>query len=184
MNRKRLQDILWIFLLISSLLTAANVSRAEGNNTGKAGDVLLLLIPAAAYGTAFFLDDKGGKTQFYKSFLTNLGVTLALKFSVNKERPDQSGNDSFPSLHTSATFQSAAFIQKRYGWKYAIPAYAGATFVGYSRVYARKHYVEDVVAGAVIGILSSYYFTTPYKTVTVTPVAGNGFYGLTINKIW
>ncbi len=170
--------------MISSLLTTANVSGAGENNTEKAGDVLLLLIPAAAYGTAFFLDDKSGKIQFYKSFLTNLGVTLALKFSINKERPDQSSNDSFPSLHTSATFQSAAFIQKRYGWKYAIPAYAGATFAGYSRVYARKHYVEDVVAGAVIGIFSSYYFTTPYKTVTVTPVVGNGVYGLTINRIW
>lgn len=183
MNKKRGQNIVCILLMVS-LLTAANVANAGENDTEKAGDVLLVLIPATAYGTAFFLDDKSGKTQFYKSFLTNLGVTLALKFSINRERPDRSNNHSFPSLHTSATFQGAAFIQRRYGWKYAIPAYAGATFTGYSRVYADKHYIEDVLAGAVIGVLSSYYFTTPYKSVTVTPVAGNGFYGLTINRIW
>ncbi len=183
MNKKRRQTILCVFLLIS-LLTAASVANAGEDDTEKAGDVLLMLIPATAYGAAFFLNDKSGKTQFYKSFLTNLGVTLALKFSVNRERPDHSGNDSFPSLHTSATFQGAAFIQRRYGWKYAIPAYAGATFAGYSRVYADKHYLEDVAAGAVIGVLSSYCFTTPYKTITVTPVTGNGFYGFTINKVW
>ena len=183
MNKKRGQNILCLFLLIS-LLSAATVSNAGENNTEKAGDVLLVLIPATAYGAAFFLDDESGKTQFYKSFLANLGVTLALKFSIKRERPDQSDNHSFPSLHTSAAFQGAAFIQKRYGWKYAIPAYAGATFTGYSRVYADKHYPEDVVAGAVIGVLSSYYFTIPYKSVTVTPVTGNGFYGLTINRRW
>ncbi len=183
MNKKRGQNILCLFLLMSLLSPIGTASAKEGN-IERAGDILQLLIPATAYGTAFFLDDRSGMTQFYKSFLTNLGVTFALKLSINKERPNHSDNNSFPSGHTSAAFQGAAFIQKRYGWKYAIPAYAGATFVGYSRVYARKHYLEDVVAGAVIGIVSSYYFTTPYKTVTVTPVAGNGFYGLTINETW
>jgi len=167
-----------------SLLSAVSTASAKEGNIERAGDILQLLIPATAYGATYFLDDKDGRRQFYKSFFTSLGVTFALKLSINKERPNHSDNNSFPSGHTSAAFHGAAFIQKRYGWKYAIPAYIGATFVGYSRVYAQKHYVEDVVAGAVIGILSSYYFTTPYKTVTVTPVAGNGFYGLTINKTW
>ncbi len=183
MNRNRGRNILCVFILLISLLTAAGVSNAGEGDTERAGDVLLLLIPAAAYGTAFFLDDESGKTQFYRSFLTNLGVTLALKFSIDKERPDGSDNRSFPSLHASATFQGAAFIQKRYGWRYAIPAYAGAAFTGYSRVHARRHYVVDVAAGAAIGVLSSYWFTTPYGG-TVTPVAGGGFYGLAFSKSW
>ena len=35
--------------------------------------------------------------------------------------------------------------------------------MGYSRVEAREHYPHDVIAGAAIGILSSYLFTKPYK---------------------
>ena len=60
----------------------------------------------------------------------------------------------------------AAFIHKRYGWKYSIPVYVGATFVGYSRVQADKHFVEDVIAGATVGIFSSFYFTKSYKGFT------------------
>jgi len=183
MYRETLQSTRCIFLL-AYLLTATHAANAQESNTEKVGDILLILIPATAYGTTFLLDDKNGRTQFYKSFFTNLGVTYGLKLSINKERPDGSDNESFPSLHTSATFQGATFIQKRYGWKYAIPAYIGAIFVAYSRVHADKHYVEDVLAGAAIGFVSSYYFTTPFKEVSVTPIIDNRTYGLTISKKW
>jgi membrane-associated phospholipid phosphatase len=79
-------------------------------------------------------------------------------------------------------FQGATFIHKRYGKKYSIPAFIGAAFVGYSRVEADKHYTEDVLAGAAIGICSSLYFTRPYKGFTVTPTANGGTYGLTFAK--
>ena len=122
--------------------------------------------------------------NFLNPFFTNLGITHGLKLSINKERPDGSDNNSFPSGHTSVSFQGTAFIQKRYGWKYGASAYVAASFVGYSRVHADKHYVEDVIAGAAIGILNSYYFTTPYKGITLTPIAGNGMYGIGISKKW
>jgi len=70
---------------------------------------------------------------------------------VDKKRPTGS-NQSFPSGHTSAVFQGAAFIHKRYGLKQAAAAYIGATFVGYSRVESDKHFTEDVIAGAALGI--------------------------------
>jgi membrane-associated phospholipid phosphatase len=54
-------------------------------------------------------------------------------------------------------------MRKRYGWEYGVPAYAAASFVAYSRVEANRHYPRDVIAGAGIGILSSYIFTRPYK---------------------
>ena len=74
-----------------------------------------------------------------------------------------SNNDSFPSGHTSTTFQSASFIHKRYGFKYSIPAYALAGFTAFSRINADKHDGWDILAGAVIGIGSSYLFTTEYQ---------------------
>ena len=114
------------------------------------GDILQIALPAAAFGMTFGYDDPGGRTQFYKSFFSTLGTTYALKLMVDKERPD-GGNMAFPSGHTSAAFSGASFIQRRYGWKYGVPAYAAAAYVGWSRIDADAHYVEDVVAGAAIG---------------------------------
>ncbi|WP_051937944.1 phosphatase PAP2 family protein [Ghiorsea bivora] len=148
-----------------------------------AGDMLQIIIPSIAYGTTLYLDDAEGENQMYKSFATNLGVTYALKISVNRTRPN-GGEHSFPSGHTSASFQGAAFIHARYGWKYAIPAYIGASFVGYSRVYANKHFTSDVLAGAAIGAISSFYFATPYKGVKISPSANNGQYGLQVSTTW
>jgi membrane-associated phospholipid phosphatase len=153
---------------------------ASTDQIEKSGDIIQVLIPVIAYGTTFCLDDKEGRAQFYKSFLTNLGVTYGLKYSIDKKRPN-GGDQSFPSGHTSAAFQGAAFIHKRYGWKYGIPAYLGAAFVGYSRVESDNHYTEDVVAGAAIGVISSFCFTTRYKGITITPVADKGYYGLSLN---
>ena len=147
------------------------------------GDTLLVLIPSLTYGTTLYLDDKEGKNQFYKSFATNAGVTYGLKYAVNRTRPNGKPY-SFPSGHTSATFQSASFIHKRYGLKYAIPAYLGATFVGYSRVDAKAHHTSDVIAGAIIGTLSGFYFATKQKKFNIQPLAMKSGYGISIDYKW
>ncbi len=68
--------------------------------------------------------------------------------------------------------------------KYAVTAYLGASYVAWSRVESDNHFAVDVVAGAAIGIASSFIFTKPYKGFVVTPVAVNGFYGIGISKQW
>ena len=127
----------------------------------RCGDGLYFLFPVGTFMYIHLNQDKAGKEQFIQSFLLNVTSTLALKIAVNKERPN--GKPwSFPSAHTSVSFQAAAFIQKRYGWKYGIFAYLAALFVGFSRIYAEKHYIEDVIAGAALGIGHSYLFTKKY----------------------
>ena len=79
-----------------------------------------------------------------------------------------SGRWSFPSGHTASAFIGAGFLQRRYGWKYGVPAYLAAGFVGASRVITKWHWIGDVIIGAGIGIGVNYLFTTPYQ-VTVTP---------------
>lgn len=96
------------------------------------------------------------------------------------ERPDHSNDNSFPSGHTSTAFQGASFIHLRYGFLKGLPAYGVATFVGYSRVHADKHYVSDVVAGAALGTLSTYLFTGRFDAVEVLPAAEEGRYGVEI----
>ena len=170
-------------LILSALAGIVLQTNTFAIDTEKAGDVLQIIIPSIAYGTTLYLDDKEGQTQFYKSFGTNLGVTYGLKYSIDKKRPN-GGKHSFPSGHTSAAFQGASFIHKRYGLKYAVPAYIAATFVGYSRVDSDAHYTEDVIAGAEIGILSSFYFTTEYNDFEIKPVTMNSGYGLSFKRSW
>ncbi|MDQ7045958.1 MAG: phosphatase PAP2 family protein [Sulfurimonas sp.] len=165
----------------SSLVVASSLM--AGSTTGTTEDILQVLIPLTAYGTTLYLDDEEGQTQFYKSFGTNLAVTYGLKFAVDKKRPN-GGNNSFPSGHTSAAFQGASFIHFRYGLKYSIPAYLAAAYVGYSRVATDAHYTTDVVVGALIGGLSSYYFTTEYKGYEIKPMAVNSGLGFSISKTW
>ncbi len=119
-------------LLLS--LTLSHGVRAKGN-VEAAGDVLQFVLPATAAGLALGLEDNEGLFEFGKSAALTLGATYALKYTIDEERPD-GGGYSFPSGHTSISFASAEFLRKRYGWSYGIPAYAAATFVGYSRVEA------------------------------------------------
>jgi len=159
-------------------------STSFASKTQSAGDALFVLIPLTGIATATIKNDREGQFQFLKAFVANAAVTGALKAAIDKRRPDGNCCDSFPSGHTSFSFMGATFLQKRYGRKFAIPAYAAATFVAYSRVQSDKHFVEDVVAGAAIGYLSSYFFTTRYEGVAITPVTGGDFIGITFSKAW
>ena len=162
-------------LVVAGVLALLPVCGFAKDSTETAGDILAYLMPATTYGATFYLHDEEGRWQFSKAFVSSFAVTLGLKYSIDKERPDGSDNHSFPSGHSTGAFQSAHFISKRYGWSYGLPAYLGAAFVGYSRVHAKKHYNSDVLAGAAIGIAGSEYFTTRWEGVAVAPVtAGRG----------
>jgi membrane-associated phospholipid phosphatase len=102
-------------------------------------------------------------------------LTQAAKLIVSRPRPDGYGR-SFPSGHTSATFATATVLQRHFGWKVGAIAYAGAIYVGTSRLTDDQHYLTDVLAGATIGIASALAqgFGRGSGRVTVTPVATRG----------
>ncbi len=124
----------------------------------RSGDIIQAALPIAGLATSYYLDDKIGKKQFWKSYFSTVALTYLLKITIDRERPS-GGGWSFPSGHTSSAFSGAMFINNRYGVKYGIPSLLLASFVGYSRVYAEKHYWGDVLAGASIGIASNMIFT-------------------------
>lgn len=158
--------------------------RAEaGGAVRTAGDAAALLLPATAGVATLYLKDYTGTKEFLESAALSLGVTLALKYTVNERRPNGEEH-SFPSAHTTISFSSAEFIRKRYGWEYGLPAYAAAGFVGYSRIEAREHYFKDVLAGAAIGMVSSYIFTDPYSKLNISGEAGPGYFGLKVGSAW
>jgi membrane-associated phospholipid phosphatase len=147
-----------VFVLL--LVRSDGLQAADGIQTS--GDILQFVLPAAAAGLTLYNKDGTGALEFGESLAATLGATYGLKYAVNERRPN-GGGQSFPSGHTSISFSSAEFMRKRYGWEYGVPAYALASWVAYSRVESREHYAHDVIAGAGIGILSSYIFTRPYK---------------------
>ena len=172
-----------IFTITFILFLSPTLQADTKENVELAGDIMVLALPATAYGMNIYKQDGEGALQFTASLATTMATTYILKYTIDAERPNGENNRSFPSGHTSASFSSATFIQMRYGWKYGVPAYAAATFVAWSRLYTDKHYTRDVIAGAALGALSSYIFTTKYKSdIQVTPIADNGIYGLQISS--
>lgn len=155
---KLLLSTVLIILLLSSQLVSSQKSDIE-----KAGDIGLLLVPVSALSLTLLKKDKKGAWQFTKGFILNKALTYSLKVSIKKPRPDNSNTKAFPSGHTSTTFQGASFIHMRYGFKYSILPYAIAGFTAFSRINANKHDGWDILAGAVVGIGSTYLFTTPYQ---------------------
>lgn len=171
-------------LFTATLVILLSTSLYSKSKTEQIGDILQIVIPITAYGTTLYLDDKKGTNQFYKSYGTTLATTYVLKYTIKEKRPTSNSTDSFPSGHTSSTFAGASFIHKRYGFKYAVIPYVAAIYTGYSRVKSDKHYIGDVIAGAVIGISSSWYFTSPYKDINIEPIFGRGYKGLKFTYQW
>lgn len=137
-------------------------------------DVIAIALPVAALTGVLIEQDWKGLVQGCYTAAATAGATLILKYSIKEDRPDHSNNHSFPSAHTSTSFATAAFIQRRYGWKFGAPAYALATYVGWGRVFSKKHHWWDVVAGAAIGAGSAYIFTRPWArdhNLSIAPVA-------------
>lgn len=167
------------FFLIALFVLPAHAQQLEVNGSRKtvraAGDVFAVAIPAACLISTVVLKDWDGLKQGGLAGVSSVALTFALKELIDKERPDRSDHKSFPSMHAAVSFTGAAFIQKRYGWKWGIPAYAAAGFVGWSRVYGKKHDWWDVVAGATMGVVSAYIFTKPFAkkyNLTIAPAAG------------
>jgi hypothetical protein len=102
-------------------------------------------------------------------------TTFALKFAADRTRPNGEAR-SFPSGHTSTMFATATVVQRHFGWKAGVPAFAAAAYVGASRIDANKHYLSDVAFGAALGIIAGRTVTLGTRSMkfAVTPVGGPG----------
>lgn len=129
---------------------------------GLSTDIIAAALPTAALVVTVAEKDWQGLKQAAFTALVAGGTTYLLKFTVRELRPDHSSYTSFPSMHSATTFATAAYLQRRYGWKFGAPAYALATYTAVGRVLAKKHHWWDVVVGSAIGAGSAYIFTTPW----------------------
>jgi hypothetical protein len=92
------------------------------------------------------------------SYATFSIVNNTLKYTVREPRADSSTLNSFPSGHTGTAFAGAEMLRREY-WNtnkfIGVVGYACATVVAYMRVYNNRHWINDVVAGASVGYMST-----------------------------
>lgn len=165
---------------LASLLGA---TQAPADTIETLGSIGAIALPASGLVAAALHKDEKGALQLAESYGTAMAVVYILKPVVDRQRPDGGGH-SFPSGHSASAFAGAAFLQRRYGWSYGIPAYAVATFVAYSRVESKRHWTSDVIAGGAIGIAGNLVFTHRRSTVTVLPAMVPRGAGLTLDVRW
>jgi membrane-associated phospholipid phosphatase len=122
--------------------------------------------------------------------------THFVKQGVHRQRPDESGYNSFPSGHTASAFAAAEFLHQEYKdvspW-YGYAGYFVATATGTLRMYNNKHWFSDVVAGAGFGMASTKisYLIYPYikrlftgkgvQNLSIMPMRQDGANGFVAN---
>jgi membrane-associated phospholipid phosphatase len=118
--------------------------------------------------SVFFLDLFGMKTKSgWKKQVLMAGAIEAIRYCIadnlkkitHEHRPAPSvDHHSFPSGHTSSSFAGAEFM--RIELKPSLPllscaGYLGATATAVIRLLKNRHWLADVVAGAVVGVLAA-----------------------------
>ena len=109
----------------------------------------------------------------YKTVMYTEVITQIAKNLVQRTRPDGSDSKSFFSGHSSVTFAAASYLQREVdaalvAWDalggdallrdatragVASILYGWAGYVGYSRMHDHKHFLSDVIVGALVGTL-------------------------------
>ena len=108
------------------------------------------------YGTAYVL-------------LAATGLTM--KYSIYSPRPNDKNTHSFPSGHTAIAFCGAELLRREY-WDVSpwigVAGYAAAAVTGFMRLYNNAHWLNDVLAGAGLGILCAEAAYWLYPVITKT----------------
>lgn len=134
-------------------------------------DDYLRFVPSAAH---LLMGSLGVKSRhnFKERFLVSATAHAAMlimgygtKFVIKEQRPDMSNNHSFPSGHVALAFTGAELLRTEYGIAYGIAGYTIATGVAFLRLYNNKHWLNDVLMGAGVGILSARigYWLLPFE---------------------
>jgi membrane-associated phospholipid phosphatase len=147
------------------------VSSSAADKIWKPGHIIggpvIYVVPVALYiGGRYLLPNVSDENQTNKlshlgldmvrAELLEEGIVQALKFSVRRERPDGSNNQSFPSGHAAVTFAVASVLERHLGYRAAWPTFVIATYVATSRLHDNVHFLSDVLFGAAIGTASGW----------------------------
>ena len=109
--------------------------------------VYIMLVVGGIY--LFYKKDKLNLTKYVVGGLIIYAVAELLKILISRERPDLSGNDSFPSRHAGLSFFVAGFLPVNMRLKIQLCIWAA--LIAVSRLALNLHWLSDVVVGSAIG---------------------------------
>lgn len=110
-----------------------------------------LMIAAPIAYTAIDSRDLGKTGIVTGAYAVNFGTNYLAKVLIQRERPDGSNRHSHWSGHTSTSFVGASVVCAQN--KKLCPVAIGlAGSVGLLRIGADKHWLSDVLVGAVVGM--------------------------------
>lgn len=90
------------------------------------------------------------------SYTIMIAISESFKHTVKEGRPNSPLSfNSFPSGHTATAFTGAELLRIEYGNKMGIASYTFASGIAFMRLFNNRHWLNDVVTGAGIGILSA-----------------------------
>lgn len=135
-----------------------------------------------------------------ESFALASLVTRIPKTLLGRERPDNWRGDgpytfngpfhgtSFPSGHTTASFAVASVLATQYRDSKWIPAaaYSVAALAGISRIYDNRHWLTDVIGGAVVGTLVGNLVShrSGNSKLSFSPYGNRNFQGVRMAYVW
>ena len=133
-------------------------------------DDYLQYVPLAA-SMLLCIDKKNRDGWQDKILLAGTGTAImgllvtAGKSTIASLRPDGSKWNSFPSGHTAMAFLGAELVRMEYGPLWGVAAYFIAATTGVLRMYNERHWSNDVLGGAGVGILSAHiaYWLLPVE---------------------
>lgn len=124
-------------------------------------DDYLRFVPSATHlllGSVGIKSKHNFKERFLISATSHAAMLImgyGLKYAIHEKRPNMTDNHSFPSGHVAMAFTGAELLRQEYGTAYGIAGYALASGVAFLRLYNNRHWFNDILMGAGIGILSA-----------------------------
>lgn len=133
--------------------------------------VLLVLVVFSGYQKRVKIDLL--LTAAAASIIARSGITEVIRYFYHRPRPfsvleaNQLLSDpawSFPSGHSTFFFalSTAVYLYNR---KWGIGFFAATILITVSRVIAGVHYPSDILAGAIIGVLTAYFIHLGVKKI-------------------
>lgn len=191
------------FFLRNGSATGRNISKYAIEPWGSG--VYMLPALTLAYASGLINNNSRLRYASFKSaeaWLFTAAAVQAGKFTFHRHRPYESPDEPFrfdgpalspdytsmPSGHTGTAFAVATVWARVYSDKpwVGVAAYSAAALVGISRLYDRKHWLSDVVAGAVVGYWMGSTLVPrngkQRRALSVVPVLGTD--GCQVSVLW
>lgn len=99
--------------------------------------------------------DLDGSCNALTAVLASSAACKAIKPFIPERRPNGEDLNSFPSQHAAECFAAGLAVRRYFGAEVGSLAIGAATLVTTSRLFAKKHFLVDVLAGVVIGTAST-----------------------------